>query len=77
VSHCECDECSADFEARADMIAAALDGADGELEIDLLTMFTARALASWCADDRKSVQRDMLEAIDSETKDWVMAGCDA
>lgn len=78
-----CDSCGkplsedADFHRRADMINAALDGVDEETAQLLLAMFAGRHLSRFDAGLRKRVRRDLHKGIDSETRDWVIAGCDA
>jgi hypothetical protein len=66
-----------DFTWRADAISAALEDADPVTCQLLLAMFAGRHLSRFEADIRKKVRRDLHREIDAETKDWVIAGCDA
>lgn len=81
--HSICDECGepldddADFAARADLIAEALDGADEYLQMTLLTMFMGIWLSRWDAEDKRTARRDLIRDIDSQAREWTIAGCDA
>lgn len=66
-----------EFNARADMIEAALDGADPEDQMGLLVMFLSLWLAQWRAEDREDARSDIIEMLDEDTRSWVMQGCDA
>jgi len=59
----------ADFNRRADLINAALEGADDETAEALLAMFAGRHLSRFIAQDRKLVRRDIIRGID-----WVTRG---
>jgi len=69
--------CDADFNRRADMISDALEGLDEETAQELLALFAGRHLSRFEATLRKRVRRDLHRAVDRETREWVIAGCDA
>jgi hypothetical protein len=59
------------------MINAALEDADDLVAEQLLALFAGRYISRFVAEDRKKVRRDIIREIDLQTKDWVIAGCDA
>lgn len=71
------DDAQADFDRRADMIYAALDGADWETTEALLAMFTGLHLSGFDPVERKKARRGIIRVIDEETRDCVIRACDA
>ncbi len=71
------EDAQADFNHRADMIQAALDGADWEMTEALLAMFTGLHLSGFDPVERKKARRGIIRVIDEETRDCVIRACDA
>lgn len=78
-----CDQCGEplddqeEFNARADMISEALEGAGLSDEMDILIFFLSRWLSGIHAEDRKRARRDAIKMLDEMTRTWVIGNCDA
>ncbi len=71
------EDADADFTRRADMINAALDGADDLTVEMLLSMFAGRYISRFVAEDQTKARRGLAREISIQTKDWVIRSCDA
>ena len=67
-----------EFNRRADLIVEALEGIDDPwMELQLISLAASSFLSAFDAKLRRTVRRDLIKCIDSDTRDMVVRACDA